>query len=103
MFVVVVVVAIWISTEAVNQYNAECKKWGASADEDLLTRATACAELARATTLEGHYVRIFTTKKDKQERKDGLVKYATKYAAVDPQLVHAVLRAEVEKAMKKDK
>ena len=90
-----------IILEAMNVYVAESKKWGAETGSAFLERATSCKELARATTLEGQYIRVLG-KKDAQERQDGLCKYAQKYAAVPPSMVHATLQQEVAKAINKN-
>lgn len=87
--------------KAVNRDSVECKRLGISASEELLTRASACGDLARARTFEGHYVRILYTEKDKQERDEGLGKYALKYTALAPSFIHPALRQGVEKAVKK--
>ena len=83
-----------------NVYVAESKKWGAETDSALLARAKQCGELARATTVEGQYIRVLM-KKEMQERQDGLCKYVQKYAAVPPGMDHPTLQQEVAKAMKK--
>ena len=66
----------------------------------MLQRAKSVGELARVTTLEGHYIRVLG-KKDPQERVDGLSKYAQKYAPVLLRDIHPALQAEVVKALKK--
>ena len=86
--------------EAMNVYVSELKKWGCDTDSAFLERAKLCAELARATTLEGHYIRCLN-KKDAQEKADGLLKYSQKYAAVAPNKIHPTLQQEVAKANKK--
>ena len=56
-------------------------------------------ETARAVTLEGHYIRMFSNKK-KEDRKDSLSKYLVRYATVKLADIHPVLVAEADKVMK---
>ena len=74
-----------------------CAKWGAVPADDLVKEANKVSSLARLVTLEGHYVRILATKKKPEDRKDSIGKYASRYAVVDPEKVHPILKAEVDK------
>ena len=85
-----------------NVYVVESKKWGTETDSAFLGRSKSCGELVRTTTLEGQYIWVLG-QKDAQEWQDGLCKYAQKYAAVPPSMVHATLQQEVAKAIKKAK
>ena len=76
-------------------------KLGKPVDDSLCKRSDAVAELARATTLEGHYTRILTGKKPKAELKSSLEKYCLRYAQVKPDMVQATIRAECETVMRK--
>ena len=62
---------ILICSQAKTQYIAECGKLGVEASATLIAEATKLAEVSRAVTLEGHYIRIIQTKKkEKIEWKD---------------------------------
>lgn len=91
---------ILICSQAKALYVAECSKLGAMPQEDLVTEAMKVAEMARAVTLEAHYIRVLTTKKKGEEKQEGIRKYMARYAAVKPDDIHPLLRQEVEKVMK---
>ena len=60
------------------------------------------SSLSRATTLEGHYVRILTSKKgNKAELKHSVEKYMIRYAHEKPEDIQPAIKGEVDKIMKK--
>ena len=89
---------ILICSQAKTHYIAECGKLGVTPQEDLVAEATKVADISRAVTLEGHYIRVIQTKK-KEDRVEAFRKYMARYAAVKPDDIHPLLRQEVEKTM----
>ena len=83
-------------------YQSESQKWGLVADQQLCEKADAVAELLRATTLEGHWVRVLIkTGSSKAEVKPSLEKYLLRYAQVKPDMIQPAIKGEVDNIMKK--
>ena len=91
------VMHVLIVSQDCSAYVTECAKWGAVLADDLVKESNRVSSLARLVTLEGHYVRILGTKKKPEDQKDSIGKYALRYAVVDPEKVHPILKAEVDK------
>lgn len=89
-------------SQAKSAYQLESQKWGFVADQTLCEKADSVAKLSRETTLEGHYVRVLSSKKgNKTETKEKLEKYLLRYAQVAPDMIQPAIKHEVDKILKK--